>query len=78
MSESKEEEPLVNFKFEDMKVSTRTFTATTNITMNIFEISNALPVYATVDTRLRGSKGDSMNAALSAIPTGSIISVNYL
>jgi TATA-box binding protein (TBP) (component of TFIID and TFIIIB) len=78
MSESKQKEPLVNFKFEDMKVSTRTFTATTNITMNIFEISNALPVYATVDTRLRGSKGDSMNAALSDIPTGSIISVNYL
>jgi hypothetical protein len=69
---------LVNYKFENMKVSTRTFTATTNLIIDIEKISKNVVVHNTDDDRLRGSKGASMNEALAAIPIGSIISVNYL
>jgi len=69
---------LVNYKFENMKVSTRTFTATTNLTIDIEKISKHVTVHETDDSRLRGSKGPAMNEALTAIPVGTIISVNYL
>jgi len=69
---------LVNFKFEDMKVSTRTFTATTNLTLDIEKISKSLPIYETNDPALRGSKGNAMKESLAKIPKDSIISINYL
>jgi hypothetical protein len=69
---------LVNYKFEDMKVSTRTFTATTNLTLDIEKISKALPIYETSDAALRGSKGNAMKESLAKIPKDSIISINYL
>ena len=36
---------LISKSFETMKVSTRTFTATSNITMDIDKVSKFLPVY---------------------------------
>ena len=71
-------EKLVNYKFEDMKVSTRTFTATTNLTIDIEQFSKHISVHETDDTRLRGSKGDAMQQALGRIPIGAIVCVNYL
>jgi TATA-box binding protein (TBP) (component of TFIID and TFIIIB) len=71
-------EKLVNYTFEDMKVSTRTFTATTNLTIDIEDVSKHILVHETEDVRLRGSKGHSMNQALEKIPIGAIVSVNYL
>ena len=71
-------EKLVNYKFEDMKVSTRTFTATTNLTIDIEQFSKHISVHETDDARLRGSKGDAMQQALGRIPIGAIVCVNYL
>lgn len=67
---------LISCNFEDMKVSTRTFTATTNATIDIEKISKILKVHPTQDERLRSPK--DIRRALVDIPKGAIICVNYL
>ena len=65
---------LISADFENMKVSTRTFTATTNLIMDIEKISKFLPVYSIDDdVRFKNPKN-----YCDIIPDGEIASINYL
>ena len=57
--------PLVNVNFDDIKVSTRTFTASTNLLIDIDSLATRIPVLASFDPSLPP-------------PRGTIGSVNYL
>lgn len=65
---------LISKSFETMKVSTRTFTATSNITMDIDKVSKFLPVYELDE----GVKFKNTKKYASVIPRGEIASINYL
>ena len=63
--------------FDDIKVSTKTFTATTNLTINIRELFNMLPITPyTVTAKKRGRKKKSATTDPNKdIPRGSIITI---
>ena len=69
---------LISKDFEKMKVSTRTFTASTNLTIDIEKISKYLPVHSPVNPDLRVAKKEKLRVLLSSIPVGEIISINYM
>ena len=62
---------LVQTPFKDMKVSTRTFTASTNIEMQIDKIAENLPVF-----RSRAVIKSMKNT--EDVPVGAVVSTNYL
>ena len=72
-------EKLVFPKFEDIKVSTKTYTAMTNLTINIKELFNILPITPyTVVAKRRGRKRKVDNIDPNKdIPKGSIITIKY-
>ena len=70
--------PLISKSFDDMKVSTRTFTASTNLTIDIEKISNYLPVREPLNLELRTAKHERLRTILLDIPLGEIISINYM
>ena len=69
---------LISKSFDEMKVSTRTFTASTNLTIDIEKISQYLPVRTPVNLELRTAKHERLQSLLSSIPVGEIISINYM
>jgi TATA-box binding protein (TBP) (component of TFIID and TFIIIB) len=62
---------LVHTQFEKMKVSTRTFTASTNIEMQIDKIAETIPVFQP-SSEIKNMKNTE------GVPIGAVVSTNYL
>jgi TATA-box binding protein (TBP) (component of TFIID and TFIIIB) len=62
---------LIKTSFENMKVSTRTFTASTNIEMQIAKIAENLPVFNS-QVEIKNMK------KTEDVPVGAVVSTNYL
>ena len=66
-------------EFDDIKVSTRTFTATTNLNIKIDQLFNILPItpYKVV-TKKRGRKKKGENTEpVNNVPMGSFVTIKY-
>lgn len=76
---SQQNTKLIDLDFDSIKVSTRTFTASTNMVMDIAKVSAALPIFKyTPPPKKRGRGKNAQPDPDVDIPKGSIVSVNYM
>jgi hypothetical protein len=78
--DSKSSDKLIFPDFENIKVSTKTFVAMTNFTLNIDNLFNYLPItpYVVVHKRRGRKKKNEPEDPNKDIPSGSIITLEYL
>jgi|UniRef100_A0A6C0CZH0 TATA-box binding protein (TBP) (component of TFIID and TFIIIB) len=79
MSNNKDDRILTFQEFDDIKVSTKTFTAMTNLCIDLKKLFNFLPVieYNVVPKRRGRKKKNEKNDTNLEIPQGSIITLKY-
>ena len=66
-------------QFKDIKVSTKTFTAATNLTIDIEALFNVLPVtpFTYIPKKRGRKKRDDSTDTINDVPEGSIVTIKY-